>query len=146
MGEQHQHLAAAGVLVAAAPVAVWWGVGDLSEDRTGLDYMMRAPDVAPGVVTVSGLVATAAVVVALAVLGRAFYRLRVDRAWLATPVLLAAAGALVAFGGRILTAGVIGANIGGGLFVLFGLPIAGAWVVAAGANAWSVCRRRPRAH
>ncbi|MDQ4068043.1 MAG: hypothetical protein M3203_00960 [Actinomycetota bacterium] len=70
------------------------------------------------------------------VLGRAFYLGRLRRGWLATVVLPPAAGVVVGFGARLVTAGGIGANIGGGMFLIIGVPVVVVLLVAAAANAW----------
>ena len=49
--------------------------------------------------------------------------------WWTVLALLCAAGALAAAGSRVVTAGVVGANIGGGLFLLFGAPVVLALVI-----------------
>ncbi len=52
------------------------------------------------------------------------------------------AGLLVGAAGRVVTASVIGANIGGGLVLLVGVPVVAALVI--GAAVWSVdLLRRP---
>ena len=48
---------------------------------------------------------------------------RVDRRWSGVLALLALGGVLVAYTGRVATAGVDGANIGFGLCVILGGPI-----------------------
>jgi hypothetical protein len=68
----------------------------------------------------------------------------VVRGWaLASPVVLCVlAGLLVGWAGRVMTAASIGANIGGGLMLGFGLPLAGLLVLAAVVTAGVVARRR----
>jgi hypothetical protein len=144
MDENSRRLTIACALVAATPVALWWLVGDLTSPgfaESELDYAFRAPRLPPAVSNASGLLATVVVVVCAALLARERIRGRITAGWLATPVLLCTAGAVLAFGGRAMTAGGIGANIGAGLFVLFGLPAVLGLVVAATANAWRERRR-----
>ncbi len=43
-----------------------------------------------------------------------------------------------------MTAGVIGANIGGGMFILFGVPVVLALLVVAAVKSWSMVRARRR--
>jgi hypothetical protein len=74
---------------------------------------------------VSAAVLAAAAVVALMHAGRAG---RFDRRWWPVLVELMLAGALCGAGWRILTAGVIGANIGAGLVLWVGAPIVAALV------------------
>ena len=119
--------AAAVVLFASVAVAAWWLIGDLSytgpvDDDLGLDYMMRAPDVPGWLTTGAGLAG-----VGLALLSA---RILVMPTHTRAPALwIAGAGALLAFMARVMTAGVIGANFGGGLSVLFGLPVVAAVTV-----------------
>ena len=137
MDQRTRHVTAAVTLVLATPVAVWWAVGDVSSKGfDDLDYMVRPVQLAPLVEAVIGGVAVVLVVASAAVLGHALYRGRVRRAWSATVIPLCAAGAVVGAGWRVVTAGGIGANIGGGLVVLFGGPLVVALIVAATANAW----------
>jgi hypothetical protein len=144
MDENPRLLTIACALVGATPVALWWLIGDLTSPGfpdSKLDYAFRAPHPPPAVSNASGLLATVVVVIGAALLGRERFRGRITAGWLATPVLLCTAGALLAFGGRVMTAGGIGANIGAGLFVLFGLPAVLGLVMAATANAWRERRR-----
>ena len=144
MEDRTRHLAAAVVLVAATPVATWCLVGDLSSEgftEDELDYMVRGPDIPWFMEVLVGGLAVGVVVASAAVLGRAFYRGVLRRGWAPTVVLLAVAGVILGLGGRAVTAGGIGANIGGGLFLVLGFPVAGLLVVAALANAWYELRR-----
>ncbi|GGK38865.1 hypothetical protein GCM10010124_34610 [Pilimelia terevasa] len=118
------------LLLVAVPVAVWGLVGDLSTyhgaegDSLGPDRMYPPLDVSPQAarrwVTAAALAAPAA---ALALLW-AVVTSRLDGRWLFVLLPLAAAGALAGFGHRVVTAGVIGANIGGGMVMLVLLPVA----------------------
>lgn len=58
----------------------------------------------------------------MAVLTWATGRRVLDPRWWAVLILLVVAGCIVGLGRRALTAGVIGANIGAGLFVFVGSP------------------------
>jgi hypothetical protein len=101
-------------LIVAVPVATWWAVGDLSTDLPDPDYQIRPFDIGhttEQVAGVSAAVLAAAAVVALIHAGRAG---RFDRRWWPVLVELMLAGALCGAGWRVLTAGVIGANIGAG--------------------------------
>jgi hypothetical protein len=116
------------VLIAAVPVATWWAVGDLSTDLPDPDYQIRPFDIGPTAEQVAGVSATvlaAAAVVALIHAGRAG---RFDRRWWPVLVELVLAGALCGAGWRVLTAGVIGANIGAGLVLWVGAPMVAALV------------------
>ena len=117
---------AGAVLVVAMPVAVWWLVGDLSTETADPDHFLRPVDVgdtAEAVVGVAAVVLVTASVVAMVVAGR---RGRVDRRWWRVLVELVLAGGLCGVGSRVLTAGVIGANIGAGFVMVFIAPIVAA--------------------
>src|SRR5215475_11959212 len=136
------------VVVAAVtlPFAAWWLIGDLSTVPLSADpdYTIRPPHIDPSLARDVGIVS---VVLFLAAIAFALYATR--RRWLGGewwavigPLLLV--GVIAAFGERLVTAGVIGANIGAGFVMLLGVPVvvaAIAWAVT-----WSVrLRRRPRA-
>ena len=107
------------VIVIAGPVAVWLLIGYLSEGG-GTDHILEVPQLSRPAEIVAGIVAALVVVAAVAAL------VRQDRAWLIAGGWwrvygrLLAAGVLVAVGGRIVTAGSAGANIGGGAILLLG--------------------------
>ncbi|MBI2711172.1 MAG: hypothetical protein HYX34_15995 [Actinobacteria bacterium] len=116
------------VLGISVPVAAWWLVGPLDSSleelripanpREYLDYMVRPPVVDPGVeraVGIAGLVLGAA---SLAVVVRALRRHVLHRGWSAVVVYVVLSGIALGFGARVITAGVIGANIGGGMLML----------------------------
>lgn len=133
---------AAVALVLATPLAVWSLVGDLSATEfDDLDYIWRAPDLPVAVDVALGVVSVAVVLASAAVLLGGLRRGHVRRQWSATVVPLCVAGALLGYGGRVVTAGGIGANIGGGLMVMFAGPLILALVVAAAWNAWFESRR-----
>ena len=132
------------VLAAAAPVATWSVVGDLSSPGiTDPDYMFRPLDIPGPVELVLGLVATAAVLGSVWVLVRAFHRGEVDRAWSPVVVFPAVAGVVAGFSWRVLTAGGIGANIGGGL-ILLGAPFVVVALITATVASGSAARRGGR--
>ena len=144
MEERTRHVAAAAALVAAIPVATWTLVGDLSSggfDEAELDYVVRAPDIPSPVELVAGAVAVTVVLASAWILALAVYRGHLRRPWLATVVPLCVAGVVLGFVGRAVTAGGIGANIGGGLAILFGVPFVAVLVIAAAVNAWVELRR-----
>ena len=144
MEERIRYLAAATALATATPVATWFLVGDLSSEgftEDHLDYMVRAPELPWLVEVLAGAVAVAVVVTSAAALGQAFHQGRLRRGWSATVVPLAVAGVILGFGGRTVTAGVIGANIGGGFILVLGFPVAGLLLIAAAVNAWYELRR-----
>ena len=112
------------VLVAATPIAVWWLVGDLSTTAVpDPDYMIHPIPMGAAVERLLGSSAVLLVGVSGAVLLGATWRGRLPARWWGVLVPLLAAGAFCGAGWRVLTAGVVGANIGGGLVLLGGGPI-----------------------
>ena len=115
--------------VAAMPLAAWWLIGDQSETslrpRDQLDYIWQAPDVSQTLTTIAGAVTLATVAIGVVGYVVAAKRRLIDTRWLLVLAASLIAGALLAAIGRILTAGSVGANIGGGIALLFGLPIVG---------------------
>lgn len=145
-GDTRFYPVAGAVLVVATPLATWWLVGDLSEDNIptrSRDYVMRAPDLPSAVVNGVGVLSLALVISSSVVLWHAIRYGQVDRRWRQVLLLVMAVGVLVSAGFRVLTAGVGGANIGGGLVVLFGSPIAIVLLVVAWVRAAAIFRRRP---
>jgi hypothetical protein len=128
--------AATAGLILASPVAAWWLVGDLSErgadDR---DRMVRPVELPPVIETLAGVVAVLAVLAALVVVVLAWYRRRLPEWWAGAVVPVCVAGAIVGAGWRVLTASTIGANIGGGMVLLIGLPLAAVLVFAGAMHA-----------
>ncbi|WP_143676326.1 hypothetical protein [Streptomyces sp. TLI_146] len=131
-------LAAAVVLVAAVPVATWWLTGQQNAQGfapSELDYAVRPLALGPGLETALGAVALALAGVSAGALLRASWQERFDPRWWQVVLPLLAAGMLLGVGWRILTAGVIGANIGAGFVVLLGDPAVAAlvlWAVGCG--------------
>lgn len=78
------------------------------------------------------LISTCVVVVAVGYLWQLVRTKQMDAGWLVVVAILAGVGVVLAGGYRVMTAGVIGANIGAGLFMLLGLPFCGCLVVVAG--------------
>jgi hypothetical protein len=131
--ERSSWLATAGIAF-ATPFLVWFAIGDVSfrgSGGVGLFYEWGPYQVGPEsgyvLVGVAGVILAAGV--ALLVL-----RTRegeVDRRLWWVAVVLAAAGSLGAAAWRVMTAGVVGANIGGGMVLLVGpVLIAGLLVLA----------------
>ena len=118
-------LAPALILVLAVPVAAWWLVGDQSTVPVSMDpdYAFRPWRIGPVAARAAGLGSLAAGGVAAAVLIGVTLRGRLDVRWWAVLVPLLAAGSIAGAGWRVLTAGVIGANIGAGLVVMEGGPV-----------------------
>jgi hypothetical protein len=122
------------LLILAAPVAIWYVVGDLSTSPlppAESDYLVRPPRIFPWVENSAGILALVLIVVCALVLYQNLKRGLVSpRGWLVLALLLPA-GLIVGLTGRVVTAGVIEANIGGGLMIMFALPVAGMLILAA---------------
>lgn len=136
---RHHGLLAAAAVLAASPVITWFAVGDTSENVPDPDYMLQPPDLSGGQELVLGGFAAGLAVAGVAVLIVAVSRQLVTREDLLPAVPLLFAGILIGAAARTVTAGVIGANIGGGLVVLFG-PFVVLGLVLLSAVLW---RRRP---
>ena len=112
--------------VVAAPIATYWLVGDQSSpglSPENADYATRPPHWSETAVRTAGIAGAVLVVVALALLGFAVWNRLLRREWLVVVGMLAATTSILAVGYRIATAAVIGANIGLGFFMMFGLPL-----------------------
>lgn len=136
-------LAAAASLPATAAF-VWAVVGDLSEMRhpDRADYLWHP--VAP---LVDNAVVIGAVSAAV-LLASATTLVRARHAEATTPVLVAAGvvavyGAWLGFGYRVMTAGVMGANIGGGMFML-ATPVIGLVVATIVGACWWTSRNQTK--
>lgn len=112
-------------------VSAWWLIGDLSEpgDPASHDHLLRPLAISPGAERVLGATATALLVVAV-VVARGSSREERRATW---P--LVAAAAFVALAGRVMTAGVGGANIGGGMLMMVG-PFVLLPLLVVGARRW----------
>ena len=140
--EETRSVVAGAGLVAATPVATWWVVGDRSSRGfDDLDYIFRPLDLPLWVEMLSGAGAVAVVMACVFVLFEAREDGRLVREQVRTLALLCLAGAIIGGGWRAVTAGVIGANIGGAMVLLLGLPLAVALIGAAVVHA-VVERRR----
>ncbi|MEU9114341.1 hypothetical protein AB0D04_21775 [Streptomyces sp. NPDC048483] len=137
----------AAVLVTAVPVATWGLLGQ--DDYSGLppaqlDHAVEPLDLPPGLDTALGVAALLLAGGAAALLARATRRGTFARHWwqVLTPLIIA--GLLAGYGVRVLTAGVVGANIGAGLMAMAGGPVlAGLALWAAGRGLW-LARREVR--
>jgi len=124
---QHGVVLAAAVLqVLATPVATWWLVGDLSTVPLSAepDYAFRPWPISAAVARAAGassLMLSAAMTVLLV---WATSARRLDVRWWAVLIPLLLIGMSAGAGWRVMTAGVIGANIGAGLIILVGGPAA----------------------
>ncbi|MFD9483581.1 hypothetical protein ACFWBX_06170 [Streptomyces sp. NPDC059991] len=126
--------AAAAGLVAAVPVAAWWLTGRQDVDGippTELDYAVRPLSLGPGQETALGAVSLLLAVCSAAFLLHTSRRKRFDPRWWQVVLPLLAAGLLLGVGWRIVTAGVIGANIGAGLTIFLAGPAIAALVAGA---------------
>lgn len=134
--------AAAG-LVLAFPVATWWLVGDLSTvpASEGPDFSFRPFDVSRGVERAAGWASALLAAVMLLLLAWFTVRRLLDARWWTVLVPLMAAGFITGAGWRVMTAGVIGANIGAGIVVLLGGPLVAALLIWAVARSIYLVRR-----
>ena len=110
-----------------------------------MDRMYSAPEVTRPVELVLGIVATGGLVAGL---GFLIPRTRnsPERAWWPVFGALGVVGFMLAFGFRVVTARVGGANIGGGLFLMFGLPMIGVIALWALVRAWNLSAPPARDH
>jgi hypothetical protein len=129
MGTHSQHIrqtATAIVLVTAVPVATWGLVGQQDASgvpRAELDHAFQPLAVPAGLDTVLGVIALSLTAAAAAVLARAHRQRRLDRRWWEVLVPLVVAGLLAGAGWRVMTAGVVGGNIGAGIVFVLGGPL-----------------------
>jgi hypothetical protein len=124
----------AGVIpTSAAAVVTVSIVGDRSttDYGGGLDYMAKPLPISSAVVAVLGVVSLALYAGAAAFLVRSGGDLRSRRGWIRCVLLLTVVGMILGVSYRIVTAGVIGANIGGGAVILIGLPFCAVLVAVA---------------
>jgi hypothetical protein len=126
----------AAALVLATPLATWWLVGDLSEGpavsgQRPPDYMVRPPQLDEALEAVLGGGATLVAIAALVTLAVATWQggLEPHRWRVIAPPLVA--GVYCGYAGRVMTAAVHGANIGGGMMLLFGMVLVPAMLATA---------------
>ncbi|MCZ7419505.1 hypothetical protein O7605_08225 [Verrucosispora sp. WMMA2121] len=118
-------------LLLSTPVVTAWLVGDLTGEAArriaaegeSLDYAVEPVSLGPTGDRVLVVVASALLLVSLALLIRATVTHKLDPRWWSALVPVIVAGVLIGLGWRIMTAGAIGANIGAGLVVLGGGPV-----------------------
>lgn len=107
------------LVVAAVPVATWFLVGYLSEEG-GTDHIVEIRQLdRPVEIFLGVLAALIALGAGWSFLGRSRNWL-IDEGWWRVYVRLLGCGLFLAVGARIVTAGSSGANIGGGMLLLFG--------------------------
>jgi hypothetical protein len=100
------------------------------------DYMYRPFDIAPATERTVGVVAVVLVVAALVVLALAWLSGRLHVGWWGVLGALGVAGVVCGSGWRVMTAAVDGANIGGGMVLMFGGPLVVGLVAVALWGAW----------
>ncbi|HEV2069935.1 MAG TPA: hypothetical protein VGR26_09090 [Acidimicrobiales bacterium] len=130
---------AAVVLVLALPFAVAWAIGETTitnVDPKYVDYVVRPPNIPEAVEQVTGALSAVLVVAATAALAWSWKRDPPDPGFLSVLLPLVVVGAILGLGWRVMTAAVIGANIGASLLVLFGSPVILALLILAGVSAW----------
>jgi hypothetical protein len=118
-------LPSAVTLALATPLATWWLVGPLNTApaRVGLDYAFRPWPINPAAARAAGIAATIVAVMSLTFLIWATARHRLDARWWRVLIPLLAAGFIAGAGWRVLTAGVLGANIAAGFVIMIGGPL-----------------------
>ncbi|ANY05576.1 hypothetical protein [Pseudonocardia sp. HH130630-07] len=138
--ETHTRTTAAivGAAGAAAAVVTWYLVGDLSSPGPGTP-IVAAPQVPVALEHVGGVLAIGLLVALAAVTAR-----RTGATGIGAAALLVPAGVLLGGIGRLVTAATPDANIGGGIAILFGLPLVGTLVLAAVAVLVTSAVRRRR--
>ncbi len=126
-------------MVLATPAATWWVVGpnpgnelgsDPASGADDYDYLFQPPTIDPGLERAVGIGSILAVVCGAGLVARGIRNGRLDSRWLPAILMLTVAGVIMGAGGRVLTAAVVGANIGGGFVLLFGTPVVIALVIA----------------
>ncbi|MEV6551488.1 hypothetical protein AB0M57_22630 [Streptomyces sp. NPDC051597] len=126
--------AAAAGLVAAVPVVAWWLTGQQDVDGippAELDYAVRPLSLGPGLERALGVISLLVALGSLAFLLHASRRERFDPRWWQVVLPLLIGGLLLGVGWRIVTAGVIGANIGASLTIFLAGPVIAALVAGA---------------
>ncbi|WP_051905913.1 MULTISPECIES: hypothetical protein [Streptomyces] len=138
--------AAGAALVGGVPVAAWGLMGQQNHDglpASELDYAFQPWDIGDGVAAVAGGLALVLAAAGAAVLVRSSLRGAMDRRWWGVLGPLVVLGLMAGVGWRILTAGGIGANIGAGLLIIFGTPIAAGLLLWSLAWAFWLVTQRP---
>ncbi|MFC9681052.1 hypothetical protein [Streptomyces sp. NPDC056948] len=141
-------LTAGTALALGVPVAAWGLMGQQNYDglpASELDYAYQPWDIGDGVAAVVGGLALVLAGAGAAVLVRAARRGALDQRWWGVLGPLVFVGLLAGVGWRILTAGVVGANIGAGMLIIFGTPVAaGLLLWAVGRGVWLATRGHGR--
>jgi hypothetical protein len=113
------------IALAAVAPAVWW-LATLIPDSVGADsdpdYMLQPLNLATGVAPIVGIGSLILVAAGLAVLAHAIRSGTLRGGWIGVLAPLAACAAYTGAAYSVMTAPVIGANIGGGLAAIGALP------------------------
>jgi hypothetical protein len=146
MRNRGTHLLAGVGLVAGVPVAAWGLMGQQNVEgflASELDYAFQPWAISDGVAALIGVAGLLVAGAGAALLVRGSRRGTLDRRWWGVLGPLVVAGVIAGVGWRILTAGVIGANIGAGLMIMFGVPLLGGLLLwALGRAVWLAFERR----
>ncbi|GAA2776663.1 hypothetical protein [Saccharopolyspora taberi] len=126
---KHSATALAATFV-AAPVSAWYAIGPLTAiapPPEGADYVVQPPPIPAWAEHTAGILALALLAGSAVLL----YRRTTARlpAWLAFG-LFVVGGLIIGGTARLVTAPAVGANIGAGIAIIFGLPTAGVMLVA----------------
>ena len=136
---------AALTLIVASPLATWWVIGinpayaksnDPSINPDDWDYLIKPPKIDPTLERLTGITAATIAVAALVVLIGNAKKGRIDWRWRGPILAMALVGVILGIAARVMTAAVIGANIGGGLMILFGTPVVLALLIVSAI--WSI--------
>jgi hypothetical protein len=133
---------AALAMVPAAAAMAWAVVGDVSTTTNDPDYLYQAPELLQQNPTAVGLVGLVTAMLAAAVLCTKALHPGEEPLWLVSVLSFGAAGFAAGFTGRAVTAGVIGANIGGTFMLLVGPAVVGALALV-GVCTFTLAATRP---
>ena len=130
------------VIIVAATLSSWWLMGDFTEtDPATADYLYRPPRITGAQERAIGILSIVALAVAIGLFVWMWRREHPRSEWAFLIGVWSIAGIGAAFVERGVTAGVVGANIGGGL-LLFLSPIAVVGLLVT--SAWLLVRLRQR--